>query len=121
MKVKIIGTIALALILSLMFASIALAVSQATIDAIIADAQDGKVDGNWTSAEIAAALDYIKNNPLYQQYSDLEGVLNDYSASDQAPGSTAGDLAFTGSELLLVLGAGVGLMGAGIALRRKTA
>ena len=63
MKVKIIGTIALALILSLMFASIALAVSQATIDAIIADAQDGKVDGNWTSAEIAAALDYIKNNP----------------------------------------------------------
>ena len=121
MKVKVIGALALALVLSLLFVSVALAVSQSTIDAIIKDAQDGKVDGNWTAAEVTAALDYIKNNPLYEQYSDLQGVLNDYLASDQAPGTTSGDLAFTGSELLLVLGAGFALIGAGAVLRRRAA
>lgn len=122
MKVKIMCVLALAILLSLVFASVALAVSQATIDAIIKDAQDGHIDGTWTVAEIQAALNAIENNPLYQQYSDLAGVLQDYLASIQPPGTTPSPVIhFTGSELLLVLGAGIGLVGSGALLRRRRA
>ena len=64
MKVKFLGAIAVALLLVLMFAVVAqAAVPQSTIDAIIKDAQDGTIDGNWTAAEIRAALAYIQDNP----------------------------------------------------------
>ncbi len=122
MKAKLLGAIALALLLTMVFASVALAVSQSTIDAIIADAQDGTIDGTWTATEIRAALDYIRNNPVYQQYTELEGVLEDYLAGLQAPGEEeGGQLAFTGGELLLLLGAGASLIGSGVALRRRRA
>jgi ABC-type dipeptide/oligopeptide/nickel transport system permease component len=123
MKVKIMCVLALAILLSLVFASVALAVSQATIDAIIADVADnGRIDGTWTVAEIQATLNFIKNNPLYQQYADYAGVLQRYLASIQPPGTTPGPVIhFTGSELLLVLGAGIGLVGSGALLRRRRA
>jgi ABC-type dipeptide/oligopeptide/nickel transport system permease component len=122
MKVKIMCVLALTILLSLVFASVALAVSQATIDAIIKDASDGHIDGNWTVAEIQATLNYIKNNPLYQQYSNYAGVLQDYLSSIQPPGPTAGPVIhYTGSELFLVLGAGLGLLGSGALLRRRRA
>lgn len=122
MKAKLMGAITLALLIMLIFAVVAHAgVPQSTIDAIIADAQDGTIDGNWTSAQIQAALAYIQNNPVYQQYSNLEGVLQDYLASLQAPGEQGGQLAFTGSEVLLILGAGAGLIGSGALLRRRRA
>ena len=121
MKVKIVGVVALVAILCLVFASVAMAVSQATINAIIDDARDGTIDGNWTAAEIQAALDSIKNNPLLYQYSDLQGVLQDYLSGLSAPKPAVGQLAFTGAELLLILGAGAGLIGSGIALRRRRA
>ena len=123
MKAKLLGAIALALLLTLILASVAMAaVSQTTINAIIDDAQDGEIDGTWTAAEISAALDYIRNNPVYQQYGDLESVLEDYLAGLQAPGEQGGgQLAFTGGELLLVLGAGVSLIGSGVVLRRRRA
>ena len=111
MKVKIVGVVALVAILCLVFASVAMAVSQATIDAIIADAQDGTIDGNWTPAEIEAALSYIKNNPLTYQYSDIQGVLQDYLSGLSAPKPAVGQLAFTGAELLLILGAGAAGVG----------
>jgi hypothetical protein len=121
MKVGIV-LIILALALSLVFASVALAVSQATIDSIIKDASDGTIDGSYTVAEIQAALSYIKANPTYSQYSNIEGVLENYLASLQSPGAqTAGELKFTGSELLLVFAAGAGLIGAGTLLRRRHA
>lgn len=121
MKVKVLIVLVLAVLLTLAFASVALAVSQATIDAIIADAQDGTIDGNWTAAEINAAIAYIESNPTYQQYTDLLGVLEDYLASLQEPGATttAQELKFTGGELLMLFGAGAGLMGGGLALRRR--
>jgi hypothetical protein len=119
MKAKFLGALTIALLIILVFAVVAQAVSQSTIDAIIKDAQDGTIDGNWTAAEINAALAYIQNNPIYQQYSDLEGVLQEYLASLAAPGEQGGQLAFTGSEVLLILGAGAGLIGSGALLRRR--
>lgn len=120
MKGRLVGAIAIALLLVLVFAVAAqAAVPQSTINAIIKDAQDGTIDGNWSAAQIQATLDYIKDNPTYQMYSDLEGVLTDYLSSLQAPGSQSGQLAFTGSDMILVLGAGLGLMGGGLALRRR--
>ncbi len=122
MKAKLMGVITFALLIVLVFAVAAsAAVPQSVIDAIIADAQDGTIDGDWTAAEINAALAYIQNNPIYQQYSDLEGVLEDYLASLQAPGAQEGELAFTGGEVLLVLAAGAGLAGSGAFLRRRRA
>ncbi len=66
MKGKLLGAIAVALLLVLVFAVVAqAAVSQDTIDAILKDAADGTIDGNWTSAEIRAALAYLEDNPTY--------------------------------------------------------
>lgn len=122
MRVKLLSAIVVALLLVLVFAVVAMAaVPQSTIDAIIEDAQDGTIDGNWTAAEVSATLAYIQDNPIYQQYSDLEGVLEDYLASLQAPGEQSGELAFTGGEVFLVLAAGAALIGGGALLRRSRA
>ena len=122
MKAKLVGALVLALILVLVLSTVAMAgVSQATINAIIKDAQDGTLDGHWTAAEIRAALAYIENNPVYEQYSAIKGVLQDYLASLQAPGEQSGQLAFTGSNIVLVLGAGAALIGGGALLRRRRA
>ena len=105
----------------LALASVAYAVTQSVIDAIIDDAQDGTIDGDWTAAEIEAALAYLRDNPIFQQYADIEGVLEDFLAGLQEPGvaDDPGELAFTGAELLLLLGAGAGLAGGGVMLRRR--
>ena len=122
MRVKFLGTIAIALLLILMFAVVAqAAVPQSVIDAIIKDAQDGTIDGHWTAAEIRATLAYIQNNAIYQQYSNLEGVLEDYLASLQAPGEQGGQLSFTGGEVFLIMAAGAALIGGGALLRRSQA
>ena len=122
MRVKFLGTIAIALLLILMFAVVAqAAVPQSVIDAIIKEAQGGTIDGQWSAAEIRAALAFIQNNPVYQQYSDLEGVLQDYLASLQAPGEQGGQLSFTGGEVFLIMAAGAALIGGGALLRRSQA
>jgi hypothetical protein len=116
------GAITVALLLVLVFAVVAqAAVSQDTIDAILKDARDGTIDGNWTAAEIRAALAYVQNNPTDLQYFDYEGVLEDYLASLQAPGAQGGELAFTGGEVFLILAAGAALIGGGVLLRRSQA
>ena len=122
MKAKLVGAIVLALILVLVFSTVAMAgVSQATINAIIKDAQDGTIDGHWTAAQVRAALAYVENNPVFEQYSAIKGVLQDYLASLQAPGEQSGQLAFTGSNIVLVFGAGAALIGGGALLRRRRA
>jgi hypothetical protein len=119
---KLLAVIALAMLLVLVFAVVAqAAVSQATIDAIIKDAADGQIDGNWTVAEIRAALAWVRNQPTNHHYSDAEGVLEEYLASLQAPGTQGGELAFTGAPLLLLLAGGAGLIGGGALLRRRGA
>jgi hypothetical protein len=121
MKAKLMGAITIAVLLLLVFAVVAQAssVSQATIDAIIADAKDGHIDGDWTVKEIRAALRYVENNPLLRHYTKIKGVLEDYLASLQGPGEQGGSLAFTGGEIILILGAGAGLIGSGALLRRR--
>lgn len=120
MKAGIGIAIVLALVVSLVFASVALATSQATIDNIIKDASDGTIDGSYSAADVQAALDYAKANPTVTQYSEVQGVLEDYLASLQSPGATnAGELKFTGGELIMVFAAGAGLIGSGTLLRRR--
>jgi hypothetical protein len=119
MRGKFLGALTIALLLILVLAVVAqAAVPQSTIDAIIKDAQDGTIDGNWTAAEVQAALTYVQDNPTYKQYADYEGVLEDYLASLQAPGEQGGQLAFTGGEIFLILAAGAALIGGGLVLRR---
>jgi predicted PurR-regulated permease PerM len=122
MKAKTLGAMLLAvLVVILVFAAVAqAAVSQSTINAILKDAQDGTIDGSWSAAQIQAALTYIHDNPTLEQYSDLEGVLSDFLSSSQAPGEQSGQLAFTGSAILLILGAGTGLIASGALLRRRS-
>jgi hypothetical protein len=122
MRVKFLGTIAIALLLILMFAVVAqAAVPQSVIDAIIKDAQDGTIDGNWKDAQIRATLAYVQDNPALEAYSSIRGVLEDYLASLQAPGEQGGQLAFTGGEVFLILAAGAALIGGGAVLRRSRA
>ena len=122
MKTKLMGALTIAVLLLLVFAMVAqAAVPQSTIDAIIKDASNGTIDGNWTRAEIRAALRYVENNPLLNAYSKIKGVLEDYLASLQGPGEQGGQLAFTGGEIILILGAGAGLIGSGALLRRRAA
>lgn len=120
MKAKLMGAVTIAVVLLLVFAVVAQAgVSQATVNKIIKDARDGHISGNWTTAEISAALRYVENDPGLQELTDIQGVLEDYLASLQAPGEESGELAFTGGEILLILGAGAGLIGSGALLRRR--
>ena len=120
MKAKLMGAITLAVVLLLVFAVVAqAAVPQSVIDAIVKDAADGHIDGNWTTAQIRAALRYVENNQILDKYSKIKGVLEDYLASLQAPGEQGGQLAFTGGEIILILGACAGLIGSGALLRRR--
>ena len=123
MKAKLMGAVTIAVLLLLVFAVVAQAgVSQGTIDQIIKDAGDGQIDGNWTVAQIRATLRYVENNPLSDEYDpNIKGVLEDYLASLQGPGEQGGQLAFTGGEIILILGAGAGLIGSGAFLRRRRA
>jgi hypothetical protein len=113
--------VALVTVLVLAVAAVAYAVPQSVIDAIIDDVADnGAIDGDWTVEELQAALAYLRDNPLYKQYADYEGVIEDYLAGLQDPGVAGADeLAFTGGEILLLLGAGAGLAGSGALLRRR--
>lgn len=123
MKAKLMAAITIAVLLLLVFAVVAQAsVSQATINAIIKDAADGQLDGGWSAEQIRAALKYVQNNPLLIAYpQQVKGVLEDYLASLQGPGEQGGQLAFTGGEIILILGAGAGLIGSGAVLRRRRA
>jgi len=123
MRSKLIGAIVLVAVLVVVLGAAGPAFAGSTIDAIIEDAQTGTIDGDWSAAEIQAAIAYIQNNPVLAQYSDLEGVLEDYLASLRAPGSIGADgsqLAFTGGEIFLFVGAGAGIAGAGALLRRRS-
>ena len=120
MKMRIITIAVLVVVAVLMVASVAQAASSTTT-AIIKDAQDGHIDGNWTAAQVQAALNYLKTDPSLQQYTDVEGVLEDYLASLPAPEAQTGGLMFTGGSTVVIFACGLALMGGGLVLRRRHA
>ena len=130
MKSKLMGAFVLLALVALAFGVVGQAAAGGSVDGVINDAQDGTIDGNWSAAQVRAALAFLQNNPLYSQYSDAGGVLEDYLASLQAPGAqaaggtTAGgqgaQLAFTGGNVLLILATGAALVGGGLVLRLRS-
>jgi hypothetical protein len=122
MKMKVVVVLVLVLVAALMITSVAQASTKTSL-AIIKDAQDnGHLDGNWTVAQVKAALALWRSDPTLQQYTDVEGILQDFLASQGQPGAqTAGGLMFTGGETLVIFGAGLALIGSGLALRRRRA
>lgn len=135
MKSKLMGAFVLLALVALAFGVVGQAAAGGSVDGVINDAQNGTIDGNWSAAQVRAALAFLQNNPLYSQYSDAGGVLEDYLASLQAPGAqaagTAGaagaaggsqgaQLAFTGGNVLLILATGAALVGGGLVLRLRS-
>jgi hypothetical protein len=120
MHSRFLGIVILLALLVLAFGTVGQAVAGGSTDRVIKDASDGTIDGNWSAAQIRAALAYLQNNPVSLQYSDTDGVLEDYLSSLQAPGAAGGgQLAFTGGEIWLIFAMGAGLVGAGLLIRRR--
>ncbi len=68
-----------------------LAVAGGSADALIDDASDGVVDGSYSIAVVRTALSVVRSDPVYSQYSDIEGVLVDYLATlTQSDGGGSG-------------------------------
>jgi hypothetical protein len=120
MKIRIVTIAVLVVVAVLMVASVAQA-SSSTSTAILKDAADGHIDGNWTAAQVQAALAFLKSDPSLQQYTDEEGVLQDFLASLPQPSVQSGGLMFTGGSTVVLFGFGLALMGGGLALRRRHA
>jgi uncharacterized surface anchored protein len=102
-----------------MLPAVALAGNGGTTQAIVKDvAKDGKVDGHYTSAQLKAAL----KNPLLKQYGGqgaVESVLTRVKPKTQASATgAANNLPFTGSDVLMFVVVGGGLVAAGLVLRR---
>ena len=99
----------------------ALAGNGGTTSAIVKDvAKDGKVDGNYTSAQLKSAL----KNPLLKQYGGqgaVESVLTKMKPKKTAEAPATGpanNLPFTGADVFLFAIVGGGLLAAGLVLRR---
>jgi len=118
MKMKIVIIAVMVIVAMLMVASVALAASSTTT-AIIKEAQAGHIDGNYTAAQVQAALAYVKGDPTLQQYTNVEGVLEDYLASLPAPAAETGGLMFTGGSTAVIFAFGLALMGGGLFLRKR--
>lgn len=114
---KLLAAVILAVILVLSVTAVAQAatVSQSTIDAIIEDAKDGTLDGDWTAKEINAARKAWNNDPILVQYN------GDFPIPPSTePPIVTGELAFTGAPLGLMLVGGLILIVGGVALRRQS-
>jgi hypothetical protein len=87
-----------------------------TTGAIISDAQDGHIDGNYTTAQLEAAL----ASPLLKEYAGKGGVDAVQSAlgSQTDTSSPSGNLPFTGAEMVTFVLIGGALVITGFVLRR---
>lgn len=124
MRSRFIGLFVLVVLLVLAFGVTGQALA-GSVDGVIEDAQNGTIDQDWNAAQVQAAIAYLKANPTSTQYSDAQGVLEDYLAGlggNAAAGTGAmagGELAFTGGEVWLILLTGAGLVGGGLVLKRR--
>ena len=120
MKMRVVTIAVTVVIAMLMVVSVAQAASSTTT-AIIKDAQDGHVDGNYTAVQVQAALSYLNNDPSLMMYTDVKGVLEDYLASLSSPATENGGLMFTGGSTAVIFAFGLALMGGGLFLRKQLA
>jgi hypothetical protein len=118
LKLRIVTIAVLVIVAVLMVAAVAQAASSTTT-AIIKDAQDGHLDGTYTMAQVRAALAFVKSDPTLDAYSKVQGVLNDFLASEPAPATQNGSLLFTGGSTVVIFTVGLALMGSGLLLRRR--
>jgi hypothetical protein len=70
-------------IVAILLAGLCVSVASAggSVDALITDASDGVVDGSYSVSTVREALRAVRSDPVYSQYSDVEGVLMDYLAT----------------------------------------
>ena len=125
MKSRLVMIVVLGAIVLMLLAVAGPALAGGGTNGVINDAKNGTIDQTWSAAQIRAALAYLRAHPLASQYSDYQGVLEDYLQSMGAPGTVGAgangaQLAFTGAEIWLVLIAGAGLVGGGLALKRRS-
>lgn len=66
------------------------ALASGSTNSIISDASDGVINGSYTASQVRAALHVVRTDPVYSQYSDIEGVLTDYLAGLRGNGQTGG-------------------------------
>jgi len=92
------------------------AASAASVDQIVQDAKDGRIDGVYSKSDLNAALD----SPVLKTYGGKNGVEAVRSAlGTQTEGTSgAGDLPFTGAEMVTFIVLGSSLLIAGFVLRR---
>jgi opacity protein-like surface antigen len=92
------------------------AASAASVDQVVQDAKDGRIDGSYSKSDLNAAL----SSPLLKTYGGKNGVEAVKSAlGTQTEGTSAsGDLPFTGAELVTFIVLGSTLLVAGFVLRR---
>ncbi|MBU2601255.1 MAG: hypothetical protein KKA32_03715 [Actinobacteria bacterium] len=116
-RVKKIGSkelglgLVLVFLLAFMMAGTALA---ATPQEIYDDyAADGRLDGDYTRAEI----DAVFSDPVLAQYGDPD-ILDRLKSYVNASDSDRSVFPFTGSQMLMIFGGGVVLVGLGVLLRR---
>jgi hypothetical protein len=101
--------------------AMALAAGGGSTQAIIKDvAKDGKVDGNYTTGQLKAAL----KSPLLKQYGGqgaVESILTRTKPKTVTTTPATGpssNLPFTGADIFLFVAVGGGLVAAGLVLRR---
>jgi hypothetical protein len=92
------------------------AASAASVDQIVQDAKDGRIDGAYSKSDLNAALD----SPVLKTYGGKNGVEAVRSAlGTQTEGTSgSGDLPFTGAEMVTFIVLGSTLLIAGFVLRR---
>jgi hypothetical protein len=107
-------------ILAIVVGVIALSVPTAfasTTSTIVSDAQDGVLNGTYSTAALQAALSSPESTYLSQ--GGVEAVRS--AIGNQAPRTTSsGTLPFTGAEIATFLALGSGLLVAGFVLRRSS-
>jgi len=89
----------------------------ATTDTIVRDAQDGRIDGLFTRAELQATL----ASPLLKTYggaAGVEAVRSALGAQTESAG-VSGNLPFTGAEMVTFALLGSCLLLGGFVLRRQ--
>ena len=108
--------VALAAVVAALLVAFVPAASAASVDQIVQDAKDGRIDGAYSKSDLNSAL----SSPLLKTYGGKNGVEAVRSAlGTQTEGTSgSGDLPFTGAEMVTFVVLGSTLLIAGFVLRR---